>query len=67
MEHLPQILRITDVTRITGLSRPAIYYNVKRGLFPRQIQLGPRSVGWLASDVEAWFQSRISARDAQSA
>lgn len=44
----------------TGLSRSSIYSYVAQGLFPRQRRLGPRRVGWLASEVRAWIASRPS-------
>ncbi|MFM9848930.1 MAG: helix-turn-helix transcriptional regulator [Hyphomicrobiaceae bacterium] len=42
----------------TGLSRSSIYNYVAQGLFPRQRRLGPRRVGWLASEVRAWIAGR---------
>lgn len=42
----------------TGLSRSSIYSYVELGLFPRQRRLGPRRIGWLASEVRAWIASR---------
>lgn len=46
------------VVACTGLSRSSIYSYVAQGLFPRQRRLGPRRVGWLASEVRAWIASR---------
>jgi prophage regulatory protein len=45
---------------MTGLARSTIYERMACGGFPRQIHLGPRSVGWLASDVEDWLAARIA-------
>jgi prophage regulatory protein len=42
----------------TGLSRSSVYGYVARGIFPRQRQLGPRRVAWLASEVRSWIASR---------
>ena len=42
----------------TGLSRSSIYSYVAQGLFPWQRRLGPRRVGWLASEVRAWIAGR---------
>ncbi len=42
----------------TGLARSTIYAYVKLGLFPSQRQLGPGRVGWRASEVRAWIESR---------
>jgi prophage regulatory protein len=49
---------IKAVTARTGLSRSSIYSYVDLGLFPRQRRLGPRRVGWLASEVRTWIASR---------
>jgi prophage regulatory protein len=42
----------------TGLSRSTIYSYVAIGYFPRQRQLGPRRIAWLASEVTAWIATR---------
>ena len=41
------------------MSRSSIYNAVKEGTFPRQINLGPRAVGWLESSIDQWIQGRI--------
>jgi prophage regulatory protein len=62
-----RVLRRKDVEKRTGLSRSTIYLFMKGGCFPRPINLGPRSVGWLENEIEAWLQSRIQARDGEVA
>lgn len=57
--HPTVILRRPQVEARTGLSRSTIYERMRRGRFPRPIQLGPRSVGWLESDINAWLDERI--------
>lgn len=47
----------TIITK-TGLARSTIYAYVKLGLFPGQRRLGPGRVGWRASEVRAWIESR---------
>ncbi|KZE25330.1 helix-turn-helix transcriptional regulator [Crenobacter luteus] len=54
------MLRLPEVMKLTGLSRSTLYALVQRGQFPRQIQLGARSVAWLSSDIEAWIAARIA-------
>jgi prophage regulatory protein len=49
---------IRAIVARTGLSRSTIYDYIARGLFPRQRRLGPRRVGWLASEVRAWIANR---------
>jgi prophage regulatory protein len=53
-----ELWSLKTVVAKTGLSRSSIYSYVEAGLFPRQRRLGPRRVGWLASEVRAWIASR---------
>lgn len=55
-----RFLRIHQVSDMIGLARATIYQRMKLGQFPAQVRLGPKSVAWLASDVQAWMRSRIS-------
>lgn len=57
------ILRRREVQARTGLGRSTIYDGIQAGTFPRPIQLGPRSVGWIESEVTAWLVARIAVRD----
>ncbi|WP_332609309.1 helix-turn-helix transcriptional regulator [Achromobacter sp. ESBL13] len=43
-----RFLRMHQVCEMCGLSRSAIYGRIKLGLFAAQVQLGPKSVAWLA-------------------
>ena len=54
-----RILRLPEVISRVGLKRAAIYLYVERGLFPKQINLGPRAVGWIEHEVDAWVTARI--------
>ncbi len=62
--HLPALLRITEVRRLTGLSDSAIYRAAQRGQFPRPLKLSERSSAWVESEVRGWISSRIAERDA---
>ena len=55
----PTILRRPQVQQRTGLSRSTLYQYIKDGVFPASIQLGPRAVGWLESDVSDWISARV--------
>lgn len=57
-----RILRLAEVMARTGLSRTTIYERMAEGRFPRPVPLGPRSVGWIESELEAWFRERIAER-----
>jgi prophage regulatory protein len=54
-----QIIRLPAVLTRTGLSRSSVYAAIGRNEFPASIPLGARAVGWLASDIDSWVQSRI--------
>jgi prophage regulatory protein len=52
------ILRRPQVEQTTGLSRSTLYAMMAEGAFPRPVKLGKRAVGWRASDISAWLESR---------
>ncbi len=49
---------VRQIAARTGLARSTIYRYVRDGVFPRQRQLGPGRVAWLASDVQHWMATR---------
>ncbi|RZA14989.1 MAG: AlpA family phage regulatory protein [Proteobacteria bacterium] len=53
-----RLLPRREVEHETGLSRSTIYRLMDAGKFPRPRRTAARKVGWRASDVEAWKQSR---------
>ena len=53
-----QMLRAPDVMARTGLSRVTIWRRVRAGTFPAPVELGVNSVGWPASEITAWIESR---------
>ena len=57
------ILRRREVEARTGLGCSTIYDAIKAGKFPAPIQLGPKSVGWVESEINAWLFARITSRD----
>ncbi|WP_367394985.1 helix-turn-helix transcriptional regulator [Cupriavidus sp. Agwp_2] len=65
METANRILRIKQVMEITGLAKPTIYLHMKQGTFPKQIKLGPKAAGWLASEIQTWINCRIAASRVQ--
>ena len=58
-----KILKLPAVSKITGKSRSGIYQGITEGTFPKPINLGPRAVGWLESEVQEWIESKIQQRD----
>jgi predicted DNA-binding transcriptional regulator AlpA len=51
------IMRRDEVERETGMSRSTIYKRIKDGTFPAPLKIGPGSIGWRVSDIEAFLSS----------
>ena len=56
------ILRRKQVEAETGYSRSTIYLRISQGLWPKPVNLGPRSVGWPAHEIEALISARIAGK-----
>lgn len=60
-----RILRMTELTKLLGISRSSIYekLNPKSRYydenFPKPLRLGAASVGWRSTAVEEWIVSRM--------
>ena len=59
-----RVLKRRDVESKTALTRSALYDLISRGLFPRPIRLGLRSVGWVEGEIDQWIAARMDARTA---
>lgn len=57
------IYRQRDLQQMLGLSRNAIERLILEHGFSPPIQLGPRSKGWLASEVHEWLEKRKAERE----
>ena len=58
----PRIVRLAEVTRLTGISRSSIYRLMELGEFPQRVRLGVKAVGWRENEVEAWIAARTAVR-----
>jgi prophage regulatory protein len=59
-----RVLRMPILRDKVGLSRSTIYELISKCEFPASIPLGPRAVGWLESDIDAWLEGRVNASKA---
>ena len=55
-----RLLRLPEVESVTGLKKSTIYLLMKRGEFPRCVQVTPRCVAWPESLCLDWIQDRIA-------
>lgn len=58
------LLRRHDVERLTAQSRATLYRKISQGAFPKPIKIGPGSVRWRASDIDAWLAQCIETSEA---
>lgn len=72
-DHRPtKILRLKQLQECVGLSRSSIYDRLNRRsprhdpTFPTPVSIGASAVGWVASEVETWLETRIAASRTQS-
>ena len=59
---LPRFLRLAEVLEMTGMSRSFIYAQMAEGTFPKQIQLGGKSLVWSEQEVIKWMEDRMASR-----
>lgn len=62
--HPARILARREVEARTGLSRSYIYKLSKDSAFPKPVKLTEYRIGWIESEIQAWIEQRIRARDA---
>lgn len=53
-----RIVRTNELAERLGISRITLWRWEREGLIPRKRQIGPNVVGWLASEIDAWWASR---------
>ena len=58
-----RLIRMKEVTKMTGLSRSYVYKLMNAGQFPKSVPLGYRCAAWVESEVEDWVLEKISVRD----
>ena len=60
-----RILRKHEVLHRVGLSGMEIWRREKAGRFPRKVRLGPNSVGWVETEIDAYVEQLVAARNAR--
>ena len=62
-----RLVRLPECESMSGLKKSTIYLLMKRGEFPRCVQVTPRCVAWPESAVLQWVQDRIAGAEAGEA
>ena len=58
----PRFLHLAEMLEMTGMGKTFIYDRMKEGSFPKQIQLGSRSVVWNEQEVIKWMEEQMASR-----
>ena len=53
-----EFLRRKEVEKKTTLSKNSIYNFMREGNFPKSIEIRPKVVVWIKSEVEEWMDAR---------
>ncbi len=61
-----RFVRLPEVMRMSGLSKPSVYRLMAEGEFPRPVKIGLRSVAWPKSDIDQWMAERLSDREVEA-
>ena len=56
-----EFLRRKEVEKKTTLSKNSIYNFMREGNFPKSIEIRPKVVVWIKSEVEEWMDAQIVA------
>ena len=59
---MPVIIKLYQILSKYPKSKTALYDDIKDNLFPKGINLGARSVGYIESEVEAVIEARIQGK-----
>ena len=58
-----RILRYRQVkAEKVDLSRAQVDRLEAKGKFPKRVQLGPKSVGWVETEIDEWVERRAAER-----
>lgn len=60
---MPKIYRLDQVKSRSGhRATSTVYGLIKSGLFPKQVRIGQRSVGWASHEIDAVIDARIAGK-----
>ncbi|MBD1389269.1 AlpA family phage regulatory protein [Neiella sp. HB171785] len=63
MMYPQQFLSLKEVCTLVGLSRATLYRMIKKGTFPRGVQISERRMAWHIDVVQRWIDDRLQAGD----
>ena len=60
---MQKLLKLYEVADQLNVFKSQVYNLVKQGYLPKPIKIGKRGSGWLQSDIDSWFKSKIEERE----
>jgi prophage regulatory protein len=54
-----RLLRIREVSSITGLSNSSIYKQIRLGRFPEGLKITDRATAWSSLEIDSWIAERV--------
>jgi prophage regulatory protein len=54
------LIRIPEVQRRTGYSKPWIYRLIQQKRFPAPVKIGTRAIAFVESEIDEWVAKRIA-------
>ena len=57
-----RLLRIHEVSKLTGLSRSSIYKQIELKNFPKGVKITGRSIAWPSEEIDLCVSERIAQR-----
>ena len=57
--NIKRFIRVPDVLNRVGFSRTTLYERIKEGNFPDSVNIGPRCVTFVGSEIDEWMDATI--------
>jgi prophage regulatory protein len=54
-----RLVRLPEVMRRTGLSRPTVYRYIVAGRFPKPAKIGAMTC-WISEEITSWINERVT-------
>lgn len=60
-----KLIRLEEVSNLTGLKKSALYRRISENTFPSPIKLGGKASRWSLAEIQAWIEKAVEARHAK--
>jgi prophage regulatory protein len=58
-----RLVLVSDVKRLTRLSKTTIYREIQRGVFPKPLRLARNRIAWKQAEILNWIANRAAERE----